>query len=90
MMNIIQNVIDDLLASDTCDLSKWQERDLRTLAQSLVAKCRELQRQVEIAKEALSCYAACRDGCTCGDGWGHEAAVEALAKIERARKDNGA
>lgn len=30
--------------------------------------------------EALRGYAACRDGCTCGDGWSHEPAREALKK----------
>lgn len=34
----------------------------------------------EIARlsEALRYYAECSDGCTCGDGWGHEIAIEAL------------
>lgn len=29
--------------------------------------------------EALEFYAECKDGCTCGDGWSHEAAQEALS-----------
>lgn len=32
--------------------------------------------------EALKAYAECSDGCTCGDGWGHEAAIEALRKAD--------
>jgi hypothetical protein len=30
-------------------------------------------------REALKGYAACGDGCTCGDGWSHDAAREALS-----------
>ena len=30
-------------------------------------------------KAALEHYAACSDGCTCGDGWDHTLAIEALA-----------
>lgn len=33
------------------------------------------------AKDALEGYAACCDGCTCGDGWGHEAAQAALLRL---------
>lgn len=31
-------------------------------------------------EEALRVYAECGDGCTCGDGWGHGPAREALKK----------
>ncbi len=27
-------------------------------------------------------YAECGDGCTCGDGWGHDVALAAIAKYE--------
>lgn len=37
--------------------------------------------QLNTAKEALKVYAQCSDGCTCGDGWDHSAAKEALEKI---------
>lgn len=29
-------------------------------------------------REALESYAICSDGCTCGDGWDHKIAQEAL------------
>ena len=29
-------------------------------------------------RDALQTYAECSDGCTCGDGWSHDAAIEAL------------
>lgn len=36
------------------------------------AKCAEMRR-------ALEHYAKCSDGCTCGDGWSHDTAREALS-----------
>lgn len=35
------------------------------------------------ALEALECYAACSDGCTCGDGCDHDTAQGALDKFTR-------
>jgi predicted 2-oxoglutarate/Fe(II)-dependent dioxygenase YbiX len=36
------------------------------------------EQQVARLREALTGYAECSDGCTCGDGWGHESAQQAL------------
>ncbi len=33
-------------------------------------------------REALENYATCCDGCTCGDGWNHDVARAALARLE--------
>jgi hypothetical protein len=43
-------------------------------------KCSARDSAIEIRKlrEALRSYATCSDGCTCGDGWSHDAAREAL------------
>lgn len=38
--------------------------------------------QVARLREALTGYAECTDGCTCGDGWGHETAQQALRETE--------
>lgn len=38
---------------------------------ALIAEVRRL-------REALKEYAGCGDGCTCGDGWSHDTAIEAL------------
>ena len=32
--------------------------------------------------DALEHYAVCGDGCTCGDGWNHDVAREALAQLK--------
>ena len=37
-----------------------------------------LREQVRVLREALGSYAECCDGCTCGDGWDHDIAIEAL------------
>jgi hypothetical protein len=37
--------------------------------------------------EALRGYAECCDGCTCGDGWSHDAARSALAEVEKPEVD---
>ena len=42
----------------------------------------KLEQTVETLREALENYATCGDGCTCGDGWGHEVAIEALKETE--------
>lgn len=39
---------------------------------------RELLDALKVSQDALRGYADCRDGCTCGDGWSHDAAREAL------------
>lgn len=39
-------------------------------------------------REVLKHYATCSDGCTCGDGWSHEMAKEALALMEEGKKDD--
>ena len=41
-----------------------------------------LEKKLEIARDALEDYASCSDGCTCGDGWSHDSAKEALAAID--------
>ena len=40
------------------------------------------------AMDALDGYAGCCDGCTCGDGWGHDSARAALADIEAVFKES--
>lgn len=42
----------------------------------------DLEQQVTRLREALTGYAECTDGCTCGDGWGHETAQQALRETE--------
>ena len=39
---------------------------------------RMLREQNRVLREALEGYAYCSDGCTCGDGWSHDAANAAL------------
>lgn len=34
--------------------------------------------EIDRLREALRSYASCSDGCTCGDGWSHDVAREAL------------
>lgn len=36
---------------------------------------------LKAAIEGLRAYAGCCDGCTCGDGWSHDAAMETLAHL---------
>lgn len=36
---------------------------------------------LKAAIEGLRAYAGCCDGCTCGDGWSHDAARETLAHL---------
>jgi hypothetical protein len=43
----------------------------------------------QILQDALEGYAQCCDRCTCGDGWSHNGAIEALKRakeIENAAK----
>ena len=42
----------------------------------------ELREQVKVLREALGSYAECCDGCTCGDGWNHDIAIEALEQTK--------
>ena len=37
-----------------------------------------LLNEIETMRDALKTYAECSDGCTCGAGWSHEAARDAL------------
>ena len=46
--------------------------------------CR-LANAAEGMRAALGCYSECYDGCTCGDGWSHDAARNALAAAEAAK-----
>ena len=41
-----------------------------------------LREQVKVLREALGSYAECCDGCTCGDGWNHDIAIEALEQTK--------
>ena len=41
----------------------------------------EITAKLVTAIRALEAYAECGDGCTCGDGWSHEPAKDALRKI---------
>lgn len=65
------------------DKNSFMDGDTYDLLQheikKLAAANLELAAQVEFMREALRCYAECSDGCTCGDGWSHTAAQEALA-----------
>jgi len=36
----------------------------------------------QILQDTLEGYAQCYDGCTCGDGWSHDGAIEALKKVK--------
>ena len=38
----------------------------------------ELEKENHRLREALQVYASCSDGCTCGDGWNHDTAKQAL------------
>ena len=42
------------------------------------AELAALREQVKVLRKALGSYAECCDGCTCGDGWSHDIAIEAL------------
>ena len=47
--------------------------------------CEEIDRlreQVKVLRAALGSYAECCDGCTCGDGWSHDIAIEALEQTK--------
>ena len=52
---------------------------------SLADHARQLERDRAECVETLEHYAACSDGCTCGDGWDHEQARETLARIREAK-----
>lgn len=41
----------------------------------------EITAKLALAVRTLESYEQCGDGCTCGDGWSHNPAVEALHKI---------
>ena len=41
-----------------------------------------LREQVKVLRAALGSYAECCDGCTCGDGWSHDIAIEALEQTK--------
>ena len=41
-----------------------------------------LREQVKVLREALRAYSECCDGCTCGDGWDHDIAIEALSQTK--------
>ena len=41
-----------------------------------------LREQVKVLRSALGSYAECCDGCTCGDGWSHDIAIEALEQTK--------
>lgn len=51
----------------------------------LMKRVAELEAQVEKARKGLERYAFCCDGCTCGDGWDHDAAQEALAALKEGK-----
>jgi hypothetical protein len=43
-----------------------------------------LRERVKVLTECAEYYASCSgEGCTCGDGWSHDAAIEALADGEK-------
>ncbi len=58
------------------------ERELR-LPPSL-PEWTEMKAKIVWLREALEYYASCSDGCTCGDGWNHTVAIDALSKAAEA------
>ena len=54
---------------------------LRSVRSGNVLLCREAADVIERLRAALRYYAECSDGCTCGDGWDHTAAKEALGML---------
>ena len=50
--------------------------------ESFTAGHQVLREQVKVLREALGSYAECCDGCTCGDGWSHDIAIEALEQTK--------
>jgi hypothetical protein len=51
------------------------------------ATCDFIPREIaERLAWALEAYAMCEDGCTCGDGWGHSTARDALTEYRKAVK----
>lgn len=54
--------------------------DIQTQAE-MVTKLEQTQAGCTALREALAEYATCQDdGCTCGDGWSHDTARDALAQ----------
>lgn len=58
-----------------------QNKQARRSIDALCVSEKQLRQKLAIATEALESYAECGDGCTCGDGWDHIIAREALAKL---------
>jgi len=61
-----------------------------TKASAIAAALRRVARLEAAARQAeaaLEGYATCCDGCTCGDGWSHASAVEALAALRAALEE---
>ena len=43
------------------------------------AQIASLKDRIKRVEGVLEGYAQCSDGCSCGDGWSHEPAIEALS-----------
>ena len=56
---------------DTEEILSWANGELAALRE-----------QVKVLRSALGSYAECCDGCTCGDGWSHDIAIEALEQTK--------
>ena len=58
------------------------EAHMRALASKLKTveqnELQTLRDERDRLRDALQAYAECSDGCTCGDGWSHDAAQAAL------------
>jgi hypothetical protein len=50
----------------------------RETARDLSKRLEKAQEEIARLRGALEHYAECGDGCTCGDGWDHKTAQEAL------------
>ena len=74
--------------SDYSDLEYAMANDQEAVYEltDLVAEQEEtissLREQVKVLREALMAYSECCDGCTCGDGWDHDIAIEALEQTK--------
>ena len=56
--------------------------DNETTEQFVLGYVKELEGQIKVLREALRAYSECCDGCTCGDGWDHDIAIEALEQTK--------
>lgn len=71
-----------VLAVDAIAASQSADAKMDHLLAALNCKTvDEAIERVEMLRDTLEGYATCSDGCTCGDGWNHDAATAALKVI---------